>query len=186
MKNNVIQFPAPVSEFDAISENAMTDEQREAIREGIRQQYAAQQAKEDAHRGNAREISPETFAARLEYQARKQQPTQNAEGVHIGDIFYGSWGYEQTNVDFFQVVALKGKHTAVLREIKAEYIGGFSWQGYCRPRRDDFSGNEEYTVRTKMCDYFNPPRLQLNHPTVKGRSLDQIGDDGEVGYSSYY
>ena len=36
--------------------------------------------------------------------------------VQVGDIFRTSWGYDQTNVEFFQVVEVKGKH-AILREI---------------------------------------------------------------------
>jgi hypothetical protein len=62
------------------------------------------------------------LAARLDYQRRKRQPTSNVHGVHVGDIFYSVWGYEQTNVDFWQVVELKGKQTAVIREIRAEII----------------------------------------------------------------
>lgn len=28
------------------------------------------------------------------------------EQVKVGDIFYGSWGYEQTNIDFLKVIKL--------------------------------------------------------------------------------
>lgn len=38
-----------------------------------------------------REYDPETFAALLDYLASKDGPTQNAEGVHVGDLFYASW-----------------------------------------------------------------------------------------------
>ena len=37
--------------------------------------------------------------------------------VKVGDVFYSSWGYEQTNVDFFQVVALVGKKSVRIREV---------------------------------------------------------------------
>lgn len=189
MCNNVIQFPgkpAEMSEFDKLNEGFLTDEERTTAAANLAQHYAEQRSRESLYRGNGREISLETFAARMEYQARKQQPTQNAEGVHVGDLFYGSWGYEQTNVDFFQVVALKGKHTAVLREIGRDYIGGYAMQGNVRPCRDAFISDETYTVRTKMCDYYNPPQLRLNHPTASGHSLERIDDDREFGYSSYY
>ena len=36
--------------------------------------------------------------------------------VQVGDIYRTSWGYDQTNVEFFEVVEVRGKH-AVLREI---------------------------------------------------------------------
>lgn len=43
---------------------------------------------------------------------------------NVGDIFYSSWGYDQTNVSFYQVVEKRGKTTAVLREIKQNTVEG--------------------------------------------------------------
>lgn len=42
----------------------------------------------------------------------------NKYGVKVGDIFCMSWGYEQTNVNFFQVVALAGETSVRVREIR--------------------------------------------------------------------
>lgn len=52
-------------------------------------------------------------------------PIENAEspksknkfGVQIGDIFEAVWGYDQTNVDFFQVVELVGALSARVRQV---------------------------------------------------------------------
>lgn len=41
----------------------------------------------------------------------------NKYGVKVGDIFEASWGYEQTNVDFFQVVALVGASSVRVRQV---------------------------------------------------------------------
>lgn len=41
----------------------------------------------------------------------------NKYGVRVGDIFCASWGYDQTNVDFFQVVALVGESSVRVREV---------------------------------------------------------------------
>ena len=38
--------------------------------------------------------------------------------VEIGSIFVSSWGYDQTNVDAYQVIEKKGSATLVLREIR--------------------------------------------------------------------
>ena len=38
--------------------------------------------------------------------------------IKVGDVFTYSWGYEQTNIDFFQVVATTEK-TVSIRKIKA-------------------------------------------------------------------
>ena len=42
---------------------------------------------------------------------------QRNHDVKVGDIFACSWGYEQTNVDFVQVVELKGKSSAIVRGV---------------------------------------------------------------------
>lgn len=39
---------------------------------------------------------------------KKKAEKVNKYGVKVGDIFCSSWGYEQTNVDFYQVIALAG------------------------------------------------------------------------------
>lgn len=44
-------------------------------------------------------------------------PASNVYGVQVGDIFSASWGYDQTNVDFFQVVQLVGTQSVRVREV---------------------------------------------------------------------
>jgi len=58
----------------------------------------------------------------------------------VGDILYNSWGYEQTNVDFYQVLESKGK-TVKIREIKGrmtERGTGNSMAGYTTAIKDQF------------------------------------------------
>lgn len=47
---------------------------------------------------------------------------KNKFGVKVGDLFYASWGYEQTNVDFFQVVELVGESSVRVREVSPELM----------------------------------------------------------------
>lgn len=47
---------------------------------------------------------------------------KNKYGVKVGDFFSASWGYEQTNVDFFQVIALVGETSVRVREVHPEMI----------------------------------------------------------------
>lgn len=58
-------------------------------------------------------------AAELKEATRQQG---NKWGVKVGDIFEASWGYEQTNVDFFQVVALAGKTSVRVRAVNPPMI----------------------------------------------------------------
>lgn len=49
-------------------------------------------------------------------------PAANKYGVQVGDIFHASWGYEQTNNDFFQVVELVGTESVRVREVYPEIV----------------------------------------------------------------
>lgn len=51
--------------------------------------------------------------SRLDAAAKRKTFVHN---VKAGDIYRTSWGYDQTNVEFFQIVEIKGKY-AILREI---------------------------------------------------------------------
>ena len=42
--------------------------------------------------------------------------------VDVGDIFYSSWGYNQTNVDFYEVTA-KTKKMVMIRRVEKKIIG---------------------------------------------------------------
>jgi hypothetical protein len=58
----------------------------------------------------------------------KQKKAANAEVkasdyYEIGDIVYNSWGYEQTNIDYYQVVKITPKGIEVA-EIKSEIVEG--------------------------------------------------------------
>jgi len=45
--------------------------------------------------------------------------TNAVHPIKPGDIFYTSWGYDQTNVDFYQIVSLSGKTGVKVRQIGA-------------------------------------------------------------------
>lgn len=52
--------------------------------------------------------------------------------VHVGDIFVCSWGYGQTNIDFYKVLNVKNK-TAVLAPMSAVRTYTAHMQGTCIP-----------------------------------------------------
>ena len=60
----------------------------------------------------------------------------NIYGVNVGDIFKASWGYDDTNTDFFQVIALVGEQSVRVREvclpIVDEVQGGLYSDKTCR------------------------------------------------------
>ena len=56
-----------------------------------------------------------------------------------GDVLYTNWGYEQTNVEFFEVIAVRGKRVTV-REIARLVEETGHMCGIARPVRGDYVG----------------------------------------------
>jgi len=84
---------------------------------------------------------------------RKQEKRENISKIKVGDLFSSSWGYEQTNVDFYQVVAVKGK-SFTIRQIKSRTIDGSEkdYNGMADRRcavKDAFLDEEKYPPMTK-------------------------------------
>ena len=52
--------------------------------------------------------------------AKKPAEKTNKFGVKVGDIFHASWGYDQTNNTFVQVIAVCGEQSVRVREVSPE------------------------------------------------------------------
>lgn len=63
-----------------------------------------------------------------------------ARNLVVGDILYSTWGYEQTNVDYYQVTALVGKSSVEVREIGQLREASGHDTGYSVPVPDQFIG----------------------------------------------
>lgn len=86
---------------------------------------------------------------------RKELVKKQSNNVNVGDIFCDSWGYEQTNVDFYQVIEKPSPATIVVREISCESIEDVSWASdYVRPVKDSFLKNSEPIKKRLNGDYF--------------------------------
>lgn len=77
----------------------------------------------------------------------------------VGDLFYSSWGYEQVNIDFYQVVNVSKSSVTVARiKDKRQYEpGGMS--GHTVPQPGQFCG-EPQTHRLQF-DMEGRPRFKL-------------------------
>lgn len=82
------------------------------------------------------------------------------EHFKVGDVVVNTWGYEQTNVEFYQVTAITGKSIKV-REIsqKIEDNSMYSHGMACNvlPKNDEFIG-DEFMLRLKA-DHNNEVRI---------------------------
>lgn len=75
----------------------------------------------------------------------------------VGDILYYSWGYDQTNIDFFQVVEVGAKSVKV-REIGGESFSreGYSpMSGFMKATKDKFVDDKILMKRVNPNGYIN-------------------------------
>jgi hypothetical protein len=94
-------------------------------------------------------------------QARKGTPDQ-VDSVKIGDIFQFSWGYDQTNVDFYQVVQKHGR-ILTLREIgqrSTDTETGNSMADYRVPVKDAFVIHKE-PLKKLLQFYHGTPYIKM-------------------------
>ncbi len=78
------------------------------------------------------------FAQRAEIMGRKQEWADERKaagrGLVAGDLLYASWGYDQTNIDFYQVIRLAGDRSVEVRKIGSKQVKrntGNSMADYC-------------------------------------------------------
>lgn len=78
-------------------------------------------------------------AGKAEHRAASKKP----HGLEVGHIFVASWGYEQTNIDFYQVTAVVGRCMVEVRKIAQAdaSTGREPWAtGKALPALDAFTG----------------------------------------------
>ena len=108
----------------------------------------------------------------------------NKFGIKVGDVFVESWGYEQTNIDFWQVVELRGTTQIVLRAIASEGRD----IGFCsrmvKPVRDNFLVRGHYAgteIRKTVKGTPENPYCNAEHGLLYKTSWDE-----EHNETSYY
>lgn len=68
-------------------------------------------------------------------------PKANKYGVKVGDVFHMTWGYEQTNNNFFQVVKVCGETSVRVVEVSPSYnVDTHYSHGMAENRSYNFNG----------------------------------------------
>lgn len=85
----------------------------------------------------------------------KTEISVNRHGVQPGDIFYCSWGYDQTNVDFYVVTRVTTAKAEVL-PIGSKLVGDGGWKVVANPDHvreyDVLIGvDRDDVVKSKLC-----------------------------------
>jgi hypothetical protein len=76
------------------------------------------------------------YAEKLRYQEARKNFVNNFK---VGDIVYDSWGYDQTNIDFYQVIEVKPK-SVVIRRLKQTTTEDSFMSGLTFPLVNEFDG----------------------------------------------
>ncbi len=98
----------------------------------------------------------------------------------VGQVLYDSWGYEQTNIDFFQIVEV-GKKSVKIRPISQKLVKEAGWLcEYVAPAVDVFTG-EAKTKVLKVCVGDQTGRVTVR---VSGLMIYTKGEEGI--YQSHY
>jgi hypothetical protein len=112
--------------------------------------------------------------------------TTTVPAIKVGDIFNMSWGYDQTNVNWFQVTRLS-KAGIFVREIASRSV----------PGTDGFMSDKVVPVkdcfldRSQWCGEGNPETFRKVKPgrytgfNFEGRYFAHLSD-GSASYRSWY
>ena len=69
--------------------------------------------------------------------------------INVGDIFVCSWGYDQTNIDYYKVIAVKNKTVSIVAIGQSRTYTGHM-QGECNPIPDVVT-SKPITKRINRC-----------------------------------
>lgn len=104
-------------------------------------------------------------------------------GFEIGKIFYESWGYEQTNLAYYQIVGFKGK-SVILQRIAKKEISQTSWaSGMYEPEKNAFIG-KPFAKRIMPSVSYNG---QISYHISMGESVGWLMEyKNSPNYCSWY
>ena len=108
-----------------------------------------------------------------EIQKRKAQKKQ-PHGYQVGDILYSCWGWEQTNINFYEVVAVRGAVVDIV-ELHQDRVPTLQMQGWCMPRKGDHKGA---VLKSKRPNGYG--RVRIDDVQSAGR-----WDGSRMNWSSY-
>jgi len=125
---------------------------------------------------------------RIEDKLKTSAAKKDAISLHTfkaGDCLYQSWGYEQTNIDFFEIIEVLPKSVKI-RPISQIVVseGGFMCENV-KPNKGDYTG--EVVTRPIKAWFWNKGDEKPNFSVSNGRhslSLYTYGDKGV--YQSHY
>lgn len=100
-----------------------------------------------------------------EHVAKRRAEQNKPNELKVGDILYSSWGYDQTNIDFFKVTKILGKRKIEIVEVGSKLTpsGHCSMSGYVTADINNYRGapfekmvTNGKTVKISSCAHAHP------------------------------
>lgn len=109
-----------------------------------------------------------------ERKAKRKAERSRPHNVQVGDVFRCSWGYDQTNIDFYEVTKVLGAMVEVC-EIGQMSEETLSMQGECVPAVGQYIG-KPMRKKVNMCGDDASIRIYSFASAYKMKPLAKIGD----------
>lgn len=125
----------------------------------------------------------ESAAKEVEERKKRQEARHNfTNPFKVGDVVYDSWGYEQTNIDFYLVIEVKPK-SVVLRPVgsKITASSGNDMAGYATPAPNIFTGKP---ILKKLQGVLERSGESIGHISSEFGCMSLY--DGQPKYCSWY
>ena len=122
---------------------------------------------------------------REEMKAKNKGLTHN---LHVGDILNGSWGYDQTNVEYFQIVGMsKSRKSVHIRELCHATVEGSEGFMSCivMPIKDKFTERSE-VIKNKRVQVSAGSNGKVWVSVKLHESCYLYPWDGKADYKSWY
>lgn len=120
----------------------------------------ATEAKRDAgferHAQQARDI----LASKAKRKAEDRAKLDAGHGLQVGDVVRSSWGYDQTNVDHYQIIKVIGKRTVEVRALAVHEESTGDMSGRVAPVWGEFVGE---VMRRQVDKYGNVNMLSASY-----------------------
>lgn len=103
----------------------------------------------------------QTRQARVaERKAERKAMVASGHGVQVGDFFYASWGYDQTNATFFQVTKLIGKTMVEVRQVQNKVVA-----------RPHFTEERVVPVKDAFSEHYKPMKKRVTQSSWGNASI---------------
>ena len=80
--------------------------------------------------------------------------------LSVGDILYSDWGYNQTNIDFYQVIKATSAQVVIMK-IEKKIVGGGRGTDSVMPVPGRFVSGAK-ALRRKVQDYTSSPSVSIH------------------------